>query len=79
MKRRYVLNDRYPIPAVLVWLMASGGISLVLITVLGLCVSIFWTGPDRNLLDAFPGFITVLFGIWGGYTGICAILIWIAM
>jgi len=38
-----------------------------------------WGEPDHNLLDAFPGFVSVLFGIWGFYTGIGAMLLWIAM
>lgn len=35
--------------------------------------------PKHNLLDAFPGFVSILFGIWGVYTGIGAMLLWIAM
>jgi len=78
-KRRYILNDKYPIPTALVWLMASGGISLALVTGLGLGVWIFLGEPDHNLLDAFPEFVSVLLGVWGVYTGFGAMLIWIAM
>ena len=79
MKRNYILNGKYPIPGALLWLMASGGISLALITALGVCLWMILGEPDHNLLDAFPGFVSVLFGIWGVYTGMCAKLIWIAM
>jgi hypothetical protein len=78
-KVKYILNDRYPIPATLVWLMASGGISLALFTGLGIGFWIIWGEPNHNLLDAFPGWVSLLFGIWGAYTGIGAMLIWIAM
>ena len=79
MSRSYVLNNRYPIPTVLLWLLASWAISLAAFTGLGLIVWMIWGEPDHNLLDAFPGFVSVLFGIWGFYTGIGAMLLWIAM
>ncbi len=79
MSRSYVINNRYPIPAVLLWLMASWAISLTVFTGLGIGIWIIWGEPDHNLLDAFPRFVSTIFGIWGLYTGIGAMLLWIAM
>ena len=79
MNRTYLLNDRYPIPAALLWLITSWAISLFAFTVLGLGVWMILGEPKHNLLDAFPGFVSILFGIWGVYTGIGAMLLWIAM
>jgi hypothetical protein len=79
MKRSYILNNRYPISGTLLWLLASWAISLTVFTLLGVGIWIFLGEPDHNLLDALPKVISVLFGIWGLYTGVGAMLLWIAM
>lgn len=78
-KRRYLLDSKYPIPAALVWIIASWAISLAAFTLLGLSVWMVWGQPHHNLLDSSPRFVTVLFGVWGIYTGIGAMSLWIAM
>lgn len=79
MSRIYLVNDQYRIPGILVWLIASWVISLVAITVAGVAVWMIWGEPKHNLLEALPGFITVLLGVWGVYTGLGAMVVWIAM
>jgi hypothetical protein len=79
MKSKYVLGGTNRIPTVLVWLIASWAISLAAFTLLGITVWIIRGQPDHNLLDGFPSFVSVLLGVWGGYTGIGAMLLWIAM
>ena len=78
MNRSYILNNKYPLPGVLVWFLASSGLSLAVFTVMGVAIWMIWGESDQNLLDAFPGFVTVLFGIWGAYTVIGGISLWIA-
>jgi len=78
-KCNYVLSGKYPIPAFLVWLIASWAISLAAFTLFGIGVWVFWGQPDHNLLDVAPRFVSVFFGVWGVYTGIGAMLLWIAM
>jgi len=46
---------------------------------MGLIVWMVWGEPDHNLLDALPVSVSILFGIWGVYTGIGALLLSIAM
>ena len=78
MCRSYLLNNKYPMPGFLAWYLASSGLSLAVFTAMGIGVWMIWGEPDHNLLDAFPGFVTILFGIWGAYTGIASMSLWIA-
>jgi hypothetical protein len=79
MGRIYLLNDKYPIPGYLLWIFASWAISLAVFTAMGIAVWMIWGEPDHNLLDAYPGYISMMLGIWGVYTGVGAMLLWIAM
>jgi hypothetical protein len=79
MSQRYILNDQHPIPAFLVWLIASWATSLAAFTGFAIAVWVIWGNPDHNLLDAFPGVVSILFGVWGVYTGAGALLLWVTM
>ena len=79
MGRIYLVSDKYMIPGYLLWLIASWAISLAAFTVMGIAVWMIVGEPDHNLLDAYSGYVSVLFGVWGVYTGIGAILLWIVM
>jgi hypothetical protein len=59
--------------------MSSWAISLALFTLFGISIWMILGEPDHNLLDAFPPVISTLFGIWGLYTGIGAMALWITM
>jgi hypothetical protein len=79
MNRTYLINGEHQIPWLFVWFLKSVVISLTAITLMGVAVWLIWGEPDHNLLDGLPGFVSILLGVWGVYTGAGAMALWIAM
>ena len=79
MSQIYLVNDRHRVPRFLVWYLFSAAISLSVFTALGIIAWIFLGDSQKNLLDFLPHIVTILFGIWGVYTGIGAVILWVAM
>ena len=79
MNRVYLVKKRFPIPPILVWAIFSWVVSVLAFTGTGLAIWMFWGRPDLNLLDAFPGSVTVLFALWAIYTGVGASFLWLGM
>ena len=77
--RIYLINGEHRIPWLFVWFLRSVVISLAAFTLIGLTLWIIIGEPDHNLLDGLPGFVSILFGVWGLYTGAGAMILWIAM
>jgi hypothetical protein len=79
MNRTYLINGEHQIPWLFVWFLKSVVISLTAITLMGVAVWLIWREPDHNFLDGLPGFVSILLGVWGVYTGAGAMALWIAL
>lgn len=80
MPRTFVLNRTIRLPRFLVWLILPAAISLTIMLAYSIAISLI-LGPstDFNILQWFPFPVTVALIVWGAYTGIGSVALWIAM
>ena len=75
----YLVNGKHRIARPFLWFLVSTAISLLVMTLLSIVAAMILGDSDVNLLGTLPRFAAILLVIWGVYTGIGVVVLWIAM
>lgn len=80
--RAYMIDGKHTLLALFYWFLISSAVLLTFFTVAGLLLSwlsVFLSQPQMNALDHVPLPLSYLIIALGVYTGVGAVVLWVAM